>query len=1357
MDDVLADLSLGIPSQPTDGLLELSFGSDESAEGDALDQSGDISLTTDNVLDNVEDPILQEASANSMIESDVDIYASLLIEDDLKAGQSVVLSSTIDQSLMPGNISPVLLEQSQDDPLLSPAFSFDELLESEPEGNDLEVNETNDATVLREVEIQVDSTSEEIVSVALFQGLGLHGGDEIETEQNWSIAKIIHDDQTLENSDWNAFSVDVAIPDLESFTEEKLYLQTRLVGELDDAAIDIHIFDNRKSDASLTGLSLDLAWNAEQLSLNESQFEQKAVFSKSGAPLFQSLGETQSLFNEVGDEIQRISGLTAAALPVAGSGLPIGKASISGSPETTIFASIPVHHAGSAQNNGFSLYVNEAVQTNGVALNPDELIIMVDEYKTPVLSIDRSMLKHSDYVIDVINASNQVDRIHLSHTPADDQYFDDNRSVDVAVNQPDNPVSATTASIIPASPLLIESSDAEFLSSGVWKQSVSLKQDQTPWTLSLDGLFADRDRAQQLDVIQSGQLPSWLQFSATDPLTAGELTAQPTNADIGTSAAQLSFIDPSGQLATLLLDFAVENINDAPSLRRSDQPLTLTIDSDEVNQTHRVARRLDLSSLFQDPDQIYGDDLEFSILGVTDHAGNPMDDLDWLRINHAATELGAVASNVDLRPELSVVDVQGQSRSISIEDVADLDAGSLIGVDIVLSDQRSIDDPGLIAVDFDIQLSDSLTLQKDSITLSSSLPIFQTIDLKDDIESLDFSTLSIQAGALPRFGMGESVGAESHILSRFTLEVSDPTQVHSIGISPGQGPARDGLLDLSGESIDPNLISAHSLSSRSASYLEVVSAQSLADGQYLVAIQATDGSGESVSYQLPILVGSQQQNDASIHPLSSALLRQMSSKALTELWQQQTDQSDSLSLSESIALGGLSRLASFDSSSIQTAVEDGRFHISPSLESSLPLLALYSEGSSQIDAETVLQREATSLLEDAELVSSTIQAPLGALEFSLTGSQKSSIEVVNIAMAEGGVELNRLYKSTREGELLSFASEVIVPPEGLTASERDQWLHTLSYSIYDYSLDEYVPVSSYSAEAGFALNQKDLNEDVDLNGLDGSAYLIDFDNDGLTDMISLALVDQGYFDLDQRSGVIKDPVVPIYDSAYALPESSLGSSLDPLVASASVSVPLLSTTSQPISPLVPEVTVLPEVPSQPVSPLVPEVTVLPEFPSQPVSPLVPEVTVLPEFPSQPVSPLVPEVTVLPEVPSQPVSPLVPEVTVLPEFPSQPVSPLVPEVTVLPEVPSQPVSPLVPEVTVLPEVPSQPVSPLVPEITVLPEVSSQPTSLISSLETEVPSIHHQHPKLSTISNDHIASSALQDQIAGLDLTHIPQAA
>ena len=91
-------------------------------------------------------------------------------------------------------------------------------------------------------------------------------------------------------------------------------------------------------------------------------------------------------------------------------------------------------------------------------------------------------------------------------------------------------------------------------------------------------------------------------------------------------------------------------------------------------------------------------------------------------------------------------------------------------------------------------------------------------------------------------------------------------------------------------------------------------------------------------------------------------------------------------------------------------------------------------------------------LQGSKLSSDEVEAPLGALEFSLTSQKESTVEVVNIAMAEGGVNLNRLFKSTNTGQLEDFHSEIIVPPDGLSASQMDKWLHDLSYSIYDYSL-----------------------------------------------------------------------------------------------------------------------------------------------------------------------------------------------------------------------------------------------------------------------------------------------------------------
>ena len=46
--------------------------------------------------------------------------------------------------------------------------------------------------------------------------------------------------------------------------------------------------------------------------------------------------------------------------------------------------------------------------------------------------------------------------------------------------------------------------------------------------------------------------------------------------------------------------------------------------------------------------------------------------------------------------------------------------------------------------------------------------------------------------------------------------------------------------------------------------------------------------------------------------------------------------------------------------------------------------------------------------------------------------------------------------------------------------------------------------------------------------IDGSGYLIDTDNDGKADLISLMLVDQGWFDTRQDTiGLIGDPLTPI--------------------------------------------------------------------------------------------------------------------------------------------------------------------------------------------------------------------------------------
>ena len=45
--------------------------------------------------------------------------------------------------------------------------------------------------------------------------------------------------------------------------------------------------------------------------------------------------------------------------------------------------------------------------------------------------------------------------------------------------------------------------------------------------------------------------------------------------------------------------------------------------------------------------------------------------------------------------------------------------------------------------------------------------------------------------------------------------------------------------------------------------------------------------------------------------------------------------------------------------------------------------------------------------------------------------------------------------------------------------------------------------------------------------MDGSAYLIDIDGNGTIDVISMLVIDQGFFDTDQSLFKIGDPLIPV--------------------------------------------------------------------------------------------------------------------------------------------------------------------------------------------------------------------------------------
>ena len=72
--------------------------------------------------------------------------------------------------------------------------------------------------------------------------------------------------------------------------------------------------------------------------------------------------------------------------------------------------------------------------------------------------------------------------------------------------------------------------------------------------------------------------------------------------------------------------------------------------------------------------------------------------------------------------------------------------------------------------------------------------------------------------------------------------------------------------------------------------------------------------------------------------------------------------------------------------------------------------------------------------------------------------------------------------------------------------------------------------------------------------LDGSAYLLDVDDDGNADIVRMLLLDNGFFDLDNRIGSITDPLIPIKVSF--LSNQGPSASSNPVDQAASILSPL---------------------------------------------------------------------------------------------------------------------------------------------------------------------------------------------------------
>ena len=124
-------------------------------------------------------------------------------------------------------------------------------------------------------------------------------------------------------------------------------------------------------------------------------------------------------------------------------------------------------------------------------------------------------------------------------------------------------------------------------------------------------------------------------------------------------------------------------------------------------------------------------------------------------------------------------------------------------------------------------------------------------------------------------------------------------------------------------------------------------------------------------------------------------------------------------------------------------------------------------------------------------------------------------------MESGGVEINELMKTNYLNKPYLFNSQYINYKD-YENIDFDSWLKSLSYGIYNYNSDVEVNSIDRSEENELINFSNSLVEE-----LDGSAYLIDIDGNSTIDVISMLVIDQGFFDTDQSLFKIGDPLIPV--------------------------------------------------------------------------------------------------------------------------------------------------------------------------------------------------------------------------------------
>jgi len=327
----------------------------------------------------------------------------------------------------------------------------------------------------------------------------------------------------------------------------------------------------------------------------------------------------------------------------------------------------------------------------------------------------------------------------------------------------------------------------------------------------------------------------------------------------------------------------------------------------------------------------------------------------------------------------------------------------------------------------------------------------------------------------------------------------------------------------------------------------VVDVVDLPVGSHRLIVRAKDSSGQLgdpsgiASGSIRLLVSAPSEAPAAVRGLN--LLTQLDLNGVNALFDKPAeDRSESeqqvVTILQSLNVEVAQRAA------FMQKLEEGSlaFLANPDVNRPMVLIdASLNPGSLLVDA-AVDEADAQVLLASRQLLEGReiLDTPLGELEFTID-TQGRDFGVVQLQMQEGGVSMDTLFKTRANGNPSIFHSELLTYSADL--GPLDQWLAALEYGLYYYdpadphSLDD-SPLLYISANQGSltaALLEHDSLFDLsDIGKLDGAAYLIDLDGDSTIDLVSMLLVDQGWFDTRQDvSGLIGDPLIPVATAARA--------------------------------------------------------------------------------------------------------------------------------------------------------------------------------------------------------------------------------